>query len=80
MVLLGGFVYSPICTGWVVFLNPWYLSKIRYYYPPFKHVGKWTEIATAVSIDKLILTWPYLAVMLFAGGLIHSRGDMGHAW
>ena len=79
MVLVAGFVEAPINTFWLIYLNPWYLRYITKYYPPFYYFGKWVKVSVSVAIDKLIITWPYTAAMIFSASMIQSRGQLGFA-
>jgi hypothetical protein len=76
MVLVGGFVYAPICTSWLIFLNPWYITKIIKVWPAFAHKHIYFKALISMLIDKLIITWPYLCCMIFSASLIQSRGKV----
>ena len=75
MILVGGFVYAPICTYWLIYLNPLYLGWIGMAITKFKLAGHWTRVWTSVAVDKLILTWPYLATMIFCASMWETRGN-----
>jgi len=57
MIFIGGVVYAPIATYWLIYLNPWYLTKaIPYFWKSFPKKNKYIKILTAVAVDKLIIT------------------------
>ncbi len=76
MVLVGGLVYSPICTFWLIYLNPWYIRQIIKVWPAFAGKTVVYKAVISVIIDKLIVTWPYLVCMIFSASLIESRGKV----
>jgi hypothetical protein len=80
MVLTGGLVYAPICTGWLVFLNPWYIKKIIGFWPAFAYKSVYYKAAVSVILDKAIITWPYIATMIFSAAMIESRGKFNFAY
>ena len=75
MVLVGGFVYAPFCTFWLIFLNPWYIKQIIKVWPAFAQKTIVYKAVVSVIIDKLIITWPYLCCMIFSAALIETRGN-----